>query len=54
MQGKRHSNLVFDVALPADLRGQEDTIQHAVEQALNKSSDIVYHVVITFDNAAFA
>ena len=54
VQGKRHSNLVFDVALPADLRGQEDTIQHAVEQALNKSSDIVYHVVITFDNAAFA
>lgn len=54
VQGKRHSNLVFDVALPADLRGQEDTIQRAVEQALNKSSDIVYHVVITFDNAAFA
>ena len=38
VQGKRHSNLVFDVALPADLRGQEDAIQRTVEQALNENA----------------
>ena len=53
VQGKRHMNLVFDVALPTDLQGQEEAIQGAVEEALNTDGDRAYHVKITFDNAAF-
>ena len=53
VQGKRHMNLVFDVALPSDLQGQEGDIQRAVEEALNTDGDRAYHVKITFDNAAF-
>ena len=53
VQGKRHMNLVFDVALPSDLQGQEEDIQRAVEEALNTDGDRAYHVKITFDNAAF-
>jgi len=51
--GKQHMNLVFDVALPADLRGQEDTIRRLVEDTLNAEGGVTYHVKITFDAAAF-
>ena len=51
MQGRRHMNLVFDVPLPADLRGREEEIRLAVERALNEKGPMVYHVRITFDTA---
>ncbi len=52
--GKRHMNLVFDVALPCDLRGKEETIRRTVEQAMNEEGkDLTYHIVITFDAAQF-
>lgn len=54
VQGKRHTNLVFDVALPSDLRGQEAGIQKLVEETLNAAGTLTYHVKITFDAAAFA
>ncbi len=53
VQGRRHMNLVFDVALPGDLRGREEAIRQGVEQALNQSSEGIYHVKITFDTADF-
>ncbi len=49
VQGKQHMNLVFDVALPEDLRGRETAIRQAVEGALNQSRENAYHVQITFD-----
>ncbi len=52
VQGKRHMNLVFDVPLPADLRGKERLIRQTVEDVLNEEGPMVYHVRITFDNAA--
>ncbi|MGM9628262.1 MAG: cation diffusion facilitator family transporter [Faecousia sp.] len=52
VQGKRHMNLVFDVALPTDLQGQEEAIQQTVEDSLNKDGERVYHVKITFDVGA--
>ena len=52
VQGKRHMNLVFDVALPTDLQGQEEAIQQAVENSLNADGERVYHVKITFDIGA--
>ena len=51
--GSGHTNLIFDVALPADLRGQEKTIQSALETALNDLGEGTFYTVITFDQMAF-
>ena len=52
VQGKQHMNLVFDVALPTDLKGQEDAIQQTLENSLNADGERIYHVKITFDIGA--
>ena len=52
--GKRHMNLVFDVALPRDLKDQAEALRSWVEDTLNAEGDMVYHVIITFDVADFA
>lgn len=49
IQGRKHMNLVFDVPLPADLRGKETQIRQNMEEALNKDDPMMYHVKITFD-----
>ena len=49
VQGRQHMNLVFDVALPTDLRGREEAIRSHVENGLNTGGDRVYHVKITYD-----
>ena len=51
--GKRHMNLVFDVALPRDLKDQAEALRGWVEDTLNAEGDMVYHVIITFDVADF-
>ena len=51
--GAGHTNLIFDVAMPARLQGQEETIQTALEAALNDLDEGTYHTVITFDLASF-
>ena len=51
--GAGHTNLIFDVALPADLLGQEKTIQTALEAALNDLGEGTYYTVVTFDPEAF-
>ena len=51
--GWEHTNLIFDVAMPEDLRGQEKTIQKALEAALNGLGRGTYHTVITFDPESF-
>lgn len=50
--GTGHTNLIFDVSLPGDLRGQEDTIKSALEAALNDLGEGIYDTVITFDQAS--
>ena len=47
--GRSHRNLVFDVALPSDLRGQEEQIRLEIEEALNQNESGTYHVRITYD-----
>jgi len=54
VRGYSLTNLVFDVTLPLDLRGQEKEIQQLVENTLNENSAVTYYAVITFDNGAFA
>lgn len=51
--GKGHVNLIFDVVLPTDLRGQEANITAALEKALNQNSGVTYYPVITFDQSSF-
>lgn len=53
VQGRKHMNLVFDVALPNDLLGQKTAIRQEIEEALNREGPLEYHVKITFDNAEF-
>ena len=53
VQGRKHMNLVFDVALPSELRGAEKQIRQGIEDTLNEEGPMVYHVKITYDNAAF-
>ena len=49
VKGFSLTNLVFDVTLPLDLRGQEKAIQKMLEEQLNENSNIRYYTVITFD-----
>lgn len=51
VQGKVHMNLIFDVALPSDLRGREKAIRQSIEDSLNPQGIRNYHAVITFDTA---
>ena len=52
-QGRKHMNLVFDVARPSDLHGREEEIRKFVEEGMNRNSQREYHVRITFDAASF-
>ena len=51
--GKKHMNLVFDVALPRDMKDRGEELRGWVEDTLNAEGDMVYHVIITFDIADF-
>ena len=53
VRGTGHTNLIFDVSLPHDLRGKEKAIQKELNARLNEGSAMVYHTVITFDPAEF-
>lgn len=53
VKGEVHTNLIFDVALPQDLRGKEKALRTNLETYLNRDSSITYHLVITFDPEAF-
>ena len=52
--GKKHMNLVFDVALPRDMKEKGEELRSWVEDTLNAEGEMVYHVIITFDVADFA
>ena len=53
IQGQRHMNLVFDVALPSDLRQQQRQIRSDLECALSHEENRVYHVIINYDVADY-
>ena len=52
VRGTGHTNLIFDVAMPANLRGQEKILKKELEARL-RTDDIIYYTVITFDLAQF-
>ena len=53
VRGSGHTNLIFDVALPMELRGREKEFQTALNAHLNEGSAMTYYTVITFDPAEF-
>lgn len=53
VQGKLHMNLIFDVALPSDLRQQQREIRSELECALSREENRVYHVIIHYDVADY-
>ena len=53
VQGGGHTNLIFDVALPADLAGQETKITAHLQEQLTRQEGKNIYTVITFDPEAF-
>ena len=54
VRGAGHTNLIFDIALPADLTGKEKRIGESIDGALAaRGDDMKYYTVITFDAEAF-
>ena len=53
IQGRRHMNLVFDVALPSDLRQERRNIPKEMEEALRREDSRIYHVIINYDVADY-
>ena len=53
VQGRRHMNLIFDVALPSDLRHQRRDIPKEMEEALRREDSRIYHVIINYDVADY-
>ena len=53
VEGSGHTNLIFDIALPADLTGKEKEIKTRLDQSLNQDAKTKYYTVITFDPEAF-
>jgi cation diffusion facilitator family transporter len=52
VRGTGHTNLIFDVALPSNLRGQEKMLKKELEAQL-RTDDTIYYTVITSDLAQF-
>ena len=53
VQGEGHTNLIFDVALPADMSGRESEITAHLEGNLSRQEGKRIYTVITFDPEAF-
>ena len=53
VQGNEHTNLIFDVSLPDDLKGQKSAIITYLETQLKEQNGQTYYTVITFDPASF-
>ena len=49
----QRTDLLFDVAMPRQFRGQEELLQKELEAMLNRNSPVEYRAVITFDPLAF-
>ena len=49
VKGAGHTNLIFDIAMPHELSGQEKQIRKRLENALTEHRQGTYYLVITFD-----
>ena len=53
VQGKDNTNLIFDIALPAERMKDQKEIKKQLDERLNAQESCTYHTVITFDMASF-
>ena len=53
VRGRKHTNLIFDVALPFDMKDREKTIKKSIDKALAELNQGTYYTVITFEPEAF-
>ena len=53
VEGKEHTNLIFDVSLPDDLKAQKKSIVSHLETSLKEQTGQTYYTVVTFDPASF-
>lgn len=53
VEGNEHTNLIFDVSLPDDMKGQKASIVSYLETSLKEQNGQTYYTVITFDPAVF-
>ena len=53
VRGKGHTNLVFDIALPAELMSQKKRIKKDMDATLAEKEKDTYYTVVTFDIASF-
>ena len=53
VRGKGHTNLVFDIALPAELMNQKKQVKKRMDEALAAQEPDQYYTVVTFDIATF-
>lgn len=51
--GNDHTNVIFDMEVPASLKSQEKNLKKQVEQGLRQANGETYYAVITFDQGAF-
>lgn len=52
VRGENHTNLIFDMILPSDLKAQKGAIKRQLDEALAQQPK-KYYTVITYDSAAF-
>ena len=52
VKGAGHTNLIFDIAIPHALSGQEKAIRQKLENALAENRQGTYYLVITFDKVS--
>ena len=54
VRGKGHTNLVFDIALPAELMSRKKQIKKHLDETLAQQEQGTYYTVITFDIGTFS
>ncbi len=53
VKGEKNTNLIFDIALPADLMSEKKQIKDKLDTELNKIDSMNYCTVVNFDMVAF-
>lgn len=53
VQGSGHTNLIFDVVLPSDLKKKEKAIKQHLDGTIARREQKTYYTVVTFDPASF-
>ncbi|MBR6780330.1 MAG: cation transporter [Clostridia bacterium] len=53
VRGEGHTNLIFDIVLPADLMPNKKQIKKQLDEDLNRDAQTQFYTVVTFDMSTF-